>query len=688
MTQAAHAERTEQVDPHGVDSMRVLPESFDPAQRTFEVVMSTGAAVRRYSWRTGPYDEKLSVEPGHVRLDRAQSGRMPLLLNHWQWDVDQVVGNVVENSVRFEEEALVGLIRLHETEKGEEIMQRIRRGELPNFSVGYRTHVHETIEHEDGPDQRTAVDWELVELSVVPIPADAGAHTRSASDGATCVVRSASDTTMAKTTDGKPAAKGSETPDQTRAANEGDGTPAPPAAPAASSSGGGGGDSNRSAPQPEPSVDLEAARKQGAEDERKRSAGIRDIVSRTGLSAELADDLIERGLDLQGARDAVLEEIASTRGGEEIDGRVGDIVDAEVKSRQAIERAILHRADPRAYKLEDGDDARNLVGDSLLELGVRRMGMLGHSVGSLGKNERASAVMNTGSSVRGLHGISDFPVILANVVGKRLRDSYRGIARSYEAIVTERTVTDFKEITAVQLGAASKLEQVGEHGEYTRGTIGEAGEKYAIDTYGKVLPITRRTIINDDLDALSRIPMKMGQQAALLEARLVWSILGSNPLMGDGLPLFHVNHGNVVTGGLDAAGLDAAYVAMRLHTDLDGETEIELMPSTVIVPVELANQARRELVLQTVPTETSMANPFRGTMQVVDTAHLSKFSASDYYVAASTSQVDIIELAFLAGNREPYFETRDGFDVDGTEIKVRHELGAKAIDWRGLVKVA
>ena len=31
-------------------------------------------------------------------------------------------------------------------------------------------------------------------------------------------------------------------------------------------------------------------------------------------------------------------------------------------------------------------------------------------------------------------------------------------------------------------------------------------------------------------------------------------------------------------------------------------------------------------------------------------------------------------------------ETRNGFDVDGVEIKCRLDFGAKAIDWRGLYR--
>lgn len=33
-----------------------------------------------------------------------------------------------------------------------------------------------------------------------------------------------------------------------------------------------------------------------------------------------------------------------------------------------------------------------------------------------------------------------------------------------------------------------------------------------------------------------------------------------------------------------------------------------------------------------------------------------------------------------------FTETRTGFEVDGLEIKARHDFAAKAIDWRGLYR--
>ena len=59
-----------------------------------------------------------------------------------------------------------------------------------------------------------------------------------------------------------------------------------------------------------------------------------------------------------------------------------------------------------------------------------------------------------------------------------------------------------------------------------------------------------------------------------------------------------------------------------------------------------------------------------------------------WYLAANPTQIDTIEYAYLEGQQGAYIETRNGFDVDGVEIKCRLDFGAKAIDWRGLYKNA
>jgi len=89
--------------------------------------------------------------------------------------------------------------------------------------------------------------------------------------------------------------------------------------------------------------------------------------------------------------------------------------------------------------------------------------------------------------------------------------------------------------------------------------------------------------------------------------------------------------------------------------------------------------------------ETPLAdvNTFAGRLQVIGEPRLIPASGNDpWFLAADPARVDTIEYAYLDGQEGVYTETRTGFEVDGIEIKARHDFTAKAIDWRGLFKNA
>jgi hypothetical protein len=57
-----------------------------------------------------------------------------------------------------------------------------------------------------------------------------------------------------------------------------------------------------------------------------------------------------------------------------------------------------------------------------------------------------------------------------------------------------------------------------------------------------------------------------------------------------------------------------------------------------------------------------------------------------WYLVADPSQISTIEYAYLAGQQGVFIETRQGFDVDGVEIKARMDFGAAPVEFRGLQK--
>ncbi len=169
--------------------------------------------------------------------------------------------------------------------------------------------------------------------------------------------------------------------------------------------------------------------------------------------------------------------------------------------------------------------------------------------------------------------------------------------------------------------------------------------------------------------------------------------------MGDGAALFVAGHGNYYGLGGDPisiATISAADTAMMLQTGVDGSTLIMAQPKFLIVPPSQKTKALQFVSVNMFAGLATDVNPFAGRLEVITEPRLetgitigaatAAGSALAWYLAADPSQVDILELAMLDGQEGPLVESRVGFDVDGLEIKCRHDVGAKVIDWRGLYK--
>jgi hypothetical protein len=63
-------------------------------------------------------------------------------------------------------------------------------------------------------------------------------------------------------------------------------------------------------------------------------------------------------------------------------------------------------------------------------------------------------------------------------------------------------------------------------------------------------------------------------------------------------------------------------------------------------------------------------------------------TATNWFLFTDPALIDTLEYCCLEGQQGVYIETRQGFEVDGVEIKARMDFGAAAIDYRGLQKSA
>ncbi|TPN44878.1 HK97 family phage prohead protease [Mesorhizobium sp. B1-1-7] len=165
--------------PQMLRDAEVRAGSFDEAANTIDVIWTTGATVRRFSWMDGEFDEELIVSGNAIRLDRLNSGA-PFLDTHGQWSLNDVIGSVVRGTARLEGGKGVARVQLSAAADAVDRVARIKEGTVSNISVGYRIHAVERKEMDGKVPLHRVVDWEPWEISAVPIPADPGAQVRGA----------------------------------------------------------------------------------------------------------------------------------------------------------------------------------------------------------------------------------------------------------------------------------------------------------------------------------------------------------------------------------------------------------------------------------------------------------------------------------------------------------------------------
>lgn len=355
--------------------------------------------------------------------------------------------------------------------------------------------------------------------------------------------------------------------------------------------------------------------------------------------------------------------------------RVVTIEDERDKFRAGVSNAIMARSG-----LAKQDSANQYRGYSLFEIARASMENAGIKTGGMDKMALVAAAFT--------HTGSDFPLLLANVAEKAMMKGYEEAEETFQLWTTAGVLSDFKAAKRVDLNTFPALAEVADGAEYSYATIGERGESIQLATYGKRFSITRHTIINDDLDAFSKIPRRMGRAAIRTVGNLAYAVLTGNPTMSDGVALFHASHGNVPTGAaISTASVDAMRVAMAKQTDGEA-TALNVRLAHLLVPVALEGTARvvaeSEFEVGASAKNNTVPNSVRGTFDVISDARLDVASANTWYGAANSAMHDTVEVAYLDGNQAPTLEQQSGWAVDGVEFKVRIDAGVKALDHRTL----
>lgn len=592
--------------------VNLKPNSYDPKAHTFESVISTGAPVKRRDSR-GEYEERLNLDS----IDPASIIGKPVLTEHRHDDFNAHVGTITD--ARREAGKLLAVIKLTGADNAADARRKIEDGILRDLSIGYRVNKWRESKDATGTRIRTAIDFEIAEVSLVAMPADSGAQ-----------IRSDSMKTKKKVTEEV----------------------------------------------------LEDNLEDTIEDapyKVKVRSDIRALVRAAKLPVEFADTLIDMEASVDEAKDAVAERlqrrsrltglhiqqtapsgddpsVIMTRAADALASRVMGIPPKDEAKPYANMRLVDHARNVLEIR---GEPVRGMRDEEILTRAAQ------HTL-----SDFPNLLTGTGQRIL-MAGYQAAPNVLKQLARKGTRTDFRaGTSLQLGELGKLDKVSESGELTSTTRGEAKEsysLDTYGKLFSLSRKAIinddlgafrdwGMAAGRAASETEAALL--------------LALLTQGSGAGPVMHDGKRLFHVDHGNLAASGDSPMGTDN---------DLAPLSDARLALRTQKGLDGKTPINATPKFLVVPPSLETEAERTLAA-IYATAASDSNPFTGKLTVLTEARL---TGDAWYLFADPAVLPVLEYAYLSGAEGPQIASREGWDVLGMEFRVILDFGCGAVDWRG-----
>lgn len=422
----------------------------------------------------------------------------------------------------------------------------------------------------------------------------------------------------------------------------------------------------------EPTVTAEQRKAIQAE-ERERVEQIRAAGTKMGVSKDAIKALINDGIDIVAAKAQMIDILAAQK--PELSG-IQVQTDARDNGLEGMQAALEYRAGV-------SEDRKKVHGNlyASASLGEIAMKLSGEPTVEAAVRAVFSAQASTGIT----HTASDFSYLTANVAEKAMLKGWDESPEVFGMFTNRGSLPNFKTANRVDINGISSLEEVNEAGQIPLGTLSDRGVTIQLGEFGKRIGITRKTIMNDDLDALGRVPMALGRAARRTVADQAIGHITDNTNYADGIALFHAaSHSNDESAAaLSESSLADAIAAMWVQTDPETGAVLNIRPKYLFVPAALRHTARKLVQAQVLNNDT---NVMAGELEVLVDGRLDADSGTAWYLIADPASYDTIEVAYLNGVDAPRLRQRVGFEVSGIEHLVELDFGTSIRDFRTFVR--
>jgi hypothetical protein len=312
---------------------------------------------------------------------------------------------------------------------------------------------------------------------------------------------------------------------------------------------------------------------------------------------------------------------------------------------------------------------------------------------------------------------SDFAHLFGDILDRQILAKYASQPVQWDMVARRGRVRDFRLVERFTLdGGEAVLTEVKELTEYPAAKLTDNAYTYRVKKYGRRLPLSWETFVNDDLDAFRDLPDRLGNGARRTEEKFAAGLYAG--ASGPDSTFFTSAHKNLVTANpaLSITALQSAFTLLASQVDQDG-APIYIDGVTLVVPPALTVVANNIINASEIwtaagsggansdagrPDTLRVANWMANRVKVQTNPWLPLISSSAngntswYLFADPNVGRPAMEIGFLIGHETPELFQKasnavrvgggpaapeDGdFDSDGVEMKVRHVLGGTQAD--------
>jgi hypothetical protein len=325
---------------------------------------------------------------------------------------------------------------------------------------------------------------------------------------------------------------------------------------------------------------------------------------------------------------------------------------------------------------------------------------------------------------------SDFPNLFGDIIDRQLLGNYQETPQTFRAYSRIASVRDFRTVKRFFTnGSEAVLAAVPQQSEYPESKIDDGVYSYSVSKYGRRIPFSWETMINDDLDALKDIPARFGRAARRSEEKFATQLFAdangphaSFYTSGNKNQIKTANGAATSNPVLGIPGLQDGMKVLANQVDADSEpiyfdvVHLVIPPALEVTAQNIMNttalwiggSAGTQDVGSggTAGTGLQTVNWMARRVQVHVNYYLPIVSTTNggtswYLFGEPSAARPALEVGFLRGHEMPEVFIKEGnqrrvgagtpdamdgdFDTDSIEYKVRHVLGGTRLEPKSTV---